>query len=347
MTRTAALALVALLAAAGCEEAPAPEPIRPVRAIVVADPAGFQARPLPGRVKATQEVDLAFEVSGQLAERPVDVGDAVEQGRILARLDPRDYQNALDAARAARDRAKALRDRVAIAARTGAVSQQDLTDAQARLDETQAAVNIRQKAVDDTYIVAPFHGKVSETYVDNFQNVSAKQPVIRLLDVSTLEMMIDVPESSISLAPYVREVRIRFDAHPEREISASIKKIGNEASRTTRTYPVTLSFEPPADFEVLPGMAGEAKARIEVPADVRERGIEVPVGAVFSPADDPSQKSFVWVVAGEPVSVSRREVAVVERTPRGVLVQGLQPGERIATAGVHSLREGQPVRLAD
>ncbi len=339
------LLLPFLLPACG-EEPPARRP-RPVRSVVVGDAVAFQAQPLPGRAKATQEVDMAFEVSGQLVERPVNVGDRVEPGQILARLDPRDYQNSLDAAKAERDRAKAFYDRVAQAARTGAVSRQEVTDARARYDQSESVVNIRQKAVDDTYIVAPFVGTVSATYVDNFQNVRAKEPVIRLLDVSKMEMTVDVPEGSIGLAPYIKDVIVRFDALADREFHARIKEVSNEASRTTRTYPVTLIIDPPEDGAILAGMAGTASPVVDLPEDLHSSGIEVPVSAVFSPPEESSQASYVWVLEGEPPTASRREVTVLDTTPRGVRVQGLASGERIATAGVHYLREGQEARILE
>ncbi len=94
-------------------------------------------------------------------------------------------------------------------------------------------------------------------------------------------------------------------------------------------------------------MAGQASASATLPEDLNRSGIEIPASAVFSPADQASQQSFVWIVSGEPLSVSRREVKVLGTSQRGVLVQGLAPGDRIATAGVHSLSEGQPVRLLD
>jgi RND family efflux transporter MFP subunit len=337
--------LLSALLVASCGEEPREEVIRPVRSMVVGDVAGLGGRSFPGRTKATQEVDLGFEVTGQLEERPADVGDEVESGQLLARLDARDYVNALARATAARDRTKTFRDRVAEAAATGAVSQQDLTDAEARYAQTEAEVAIQQKAVEDTLIVAPFDGVVSQTYVDNFQNVRAKQPVIRLLDVSELEMVIDVPEGMIGLVPYVKDIRIRFDAHPEVEVAAEIKEIGNEASAATRTYPVTLIMDPPTAFDLKPGMAGTATGRADLPKGVE--GIEIPLTSVFSPEAEPSQKSFVWVIDSSTSTISRREVEVVELSPRGLVVGGLEPRERIATAGVHYLREGQHVRVIE
>ncbi len=342
----AVLCSAALFLFPGCQEAPTPEPIRPVLSIVVQDEESFENRWWPGRAKAALEVDLGFEVSGQLQERTVGVGDVIEAGSVMARLDPRDYENTLTRAKAERDRAQAQLSRVAEAAQTGAVSRQDVDDARARFNQSEAQVRIRQKAVDDTRLVAPFNGVVSRTFVDNFQNVRVKQPVIRFLDVSSIEMVINIPEDRINLAPYATDVRVRFDAFPNVEIPANIKEVGNEASSATRTYPVTLTMEPPAGVDVKPGMAGEATARVDLP-DSRPAGIEIPTASIFSPDDMEGGKAFVWIVDDETQTVHRREVATGPITMRGgILVTGIEPEERVVIAGVSYLREGQKVRVA-
>jgi RND family efflux transporter MFP subunit len=335
--------------ATGCQEPPAPKAVRPLLSMKVGDEAGLEGRWWPGRAKATLEVDIGFEVSGQLVERPVNVGDEVSAGTVMARIDPRDYENALTRAKAERDRAKAFLDRVEIAARTGAVSRQEVDDARARFNQADAQVAIRQKAVEDTRIVAPFDGIVSATYLDNFQNVRPKQPVIRFLDVSRIEMIINVPENMINLAPYVRDVRVRFDALPGQEVSARIKEVGSEASEATRTYPITLIMDPAAEgVGVKPGMAGEASATVDVPEHAARAGIEVPQSALFTPDGEESGATYVWVVDEAEQTVHRRQVVPGSLTLRGgTLVQGLEGGERIAVAGVHRLEEGQKVQPID
>ncbi|MDJ0851805.1 MAG: efflux RND transporter periplasmic adaptor subunit [Myxococcota bacterium] len=337
--------LAMLLGALACAEERPPEPIRPVLSVVVGGPKGIDGRWWPGRAKATLEVDLGFEVSGQLIERSANVGDEVEAGTVMARLDPRDYENVLLRAKAERERAAALYERVEIAARTGAVSRQDLDDARARLDQAEAQVRIRQKAVDDCRIVAPFDGLVSATFVDNFQNVRVKQPVIRFLDVSKLEMIINIPENLINLSQHVKDISVRFDALPGVDIPARIKEIGREASEATRTFPLTLIFDAAAaGAKVQPGMAGEATGRVELPEDLREGGVEVPSAAVFTPVEEQSQASYVWIVDEESSTVSRRAVEPGAITLQGgTLVKGVEPGERVVTAGVHRLHEGQQV----
>ena len=337
-----ALAVCTAATLCGCTaEQGAPPPPRSVKALRIADPSVLSGRTFPGKAEATQEVDLAFEVSGTVISRLVNKGDQVQAGDLLAQLDPRDYQNERDAAQAESQRARAYRDRIAMAARTGAVSLQDLTDAEARLNVAIAQLNIKQKALDDTRLTAPFSGVVAATYVEQYQRVIAKQKVLRLLDLSQIEMTIDIPENLISYIPYVSSVWCRFDAFPDRTIPARIKEIGAEASNTTRTYPVTIIMEPPDAIPLLPGMAGVVGGSADLPAGLVQRGVEIPVEALFSDRPD---SSFVWIITKPGNTVTRHQVTVGNLTPRGIMVtDGLAIGDLIAIAGVSYLQEGQQV----
>lgn len=125
MNRNSILITFAMLSAflpSGCEEElPRAEPIRPVLAMKVDDATALTGQWVPGRAKATQEVDLSFEVPGKIIDRPVFVGDEVTEGQIIAQLDPRDYENDLQRAQAESDRAKAQFERVELAAKSGAI----------------------------------------------------------------------------------------------------------------------------------------------------------------------------------------------------------------------------------
>ncbi len=208
-------------------------------------------------------------------------------------------------------------------------------------------MDIRRKSLDDATLLAPFDGTVSATYVENFSNVRAKEAVIRLLDTSQIEFTIQMPESLIGNRPYVHSIRVRFDALPGVEVPARIKEVGTEASSTTRTYPITLIMDPPKGVALLPGMAGEASGKLDLPEDVAQAGFEVPSAAVFTADETDGQQSFVWVIDREAMTVSRRGVDAVGFSGRGTLVQGVAPGEWIAIAGVSYLQEGQQVRILE
>ncbi len=340
-----------VLSLGGCAEEPAPEEvIRNVRATKIADPQMFDGRVFPGRAKAHNEVNVAFEVPGRVLQRPVDVGDRIKEGELLAALDPRDYQNSLEEAIADRRQAKTYRDRIAGAVKSGAVSKQDLTDAEARYDITAAEVKIREKALEDTIIRAPFDGKVAAIYIENYEQIRAKQVVMRLLDTAKMEMIIDVPEDRVAYAEYVKGFEVRFDAIPDQEVPATIHEISNEASLATRTYPVTLIMDNPSEIDIKPGMAGEAKAMLELPPDLTETGYVVPPSAVVraSAAREGVYDSYVWVIDEQSGTVSKRVVVPGRLTPHGLLIrEGLEQGEWVAVAGANYLREGQKVAIQD
>lgn len=325
-----------------CEqEVPYREQVHPVRMMVVEDTDLLVNLSFAGKAKAVEEVNLGFEVAGTIIERPVDKGDYVDRGTVLARLDPRDYQNELDAAMAELERATARRDRIAEALKANAVAKQDLTDAEARVQGAQALVNIKEKALEDSVITAPFDGVIAWTFKERFQRVAAKELVVRLLDIRQIEFQISIPETMISYVPYIISVNLTFDAFPGRSFVATVKEIGAEASMTTRTYPVTLVFDQPNEVTILPGMAGVAHGgKIKVPEEFVYPGHVIPMGAIFT--DNGGQNNYVWIVEDE--RVSRRQVEVERLLPEGTEVRGLKNGEVIITAGVHYLSEGDQVR---
>ncbi|RLA04618.1 MAG: hypothetical protein DRQ54_09315 [Gammaproteobacteria bacterium] len=149
----------------------------------------------------------------------------------------------------------------------------------------------------------------------------------------------------MSLIPDVKDIRVRFDPYPDRSLEAKIKEIGNEASKTTRTYPVTLIMEQPEDIKILPGMAGTATGTLPVSGtgDQSDKPV-VPIGAVFTP--DTQKRDHVWVIDEKSGNVKLRVVKTGNLTPSGIqIIDGLDTGEWIAIAGVHTLREGQEVRI--
>lgn len=359
------LSLLLIFSLQGCqEEIPEKEMIRPVRAMEVSDPAEFTNRWFPGQAKAIQEVDLSFRVAGPLITLPVQVGDEVKKGQELSTIDPRDFQVLLRNAEGQLERTRAVQKRAeSDYARllriqkqdAGAISQRQIDKALQTVESSEAETQSLVAAVDSakdklsyTYLKAPFDGIITATYVENYEDVKPKQPIVRLIDNSQIEIILNIPENLIHQADYLKSagkvMRVRFDPFPDYEIEAQIKEIGKEASKTTRTYPVTLIMDQREDMKILPGMAGKATRVVTLPDEESEAHIIVPETAVFS-MDDLS-KTSVWVIDTQLKTVSKREVKVGELLDTGISIkEGLKAGEWIATAGVHYLKEGQQVQI--
>lgn len=340
--------------------------IRPIKSMKIAGEEPFGGRWFPGRATATQEANMSFRIPGTVNSIPVDVGAEVKQGDLLARLDPQDYQVELNNAKAQLGKATAGSElaeseyaRVARVFDTdpGAVSKSMVDVRKAEVDSAKAQVTSANAAVEKaadnmryTSLKAPFEGVVVEKFIEQFEDVQAKEPVIRVLDNSSIEFTIQIPETLMENVDVVSKIgaHVVFDTYPDVEIPAQVKEVGKEASKTTRTYPVTLIMEQPKDFKILPGMAGKAKGDKVALTKIAEAtgmvGIEIPITASFSDDED---KTFVWVVDEGTKQVHKREVVVVNLTEKGTLVTGLEIGEVIATAGANVLVEGQQVRILE
>lgn len=222
---------------------------------------------------------------------------------------------------------------------------EDLEAKRSEIRALEAAVASAKNQFDYASLEAPFSGRVAARYVDNFQTVQAKQPIIRLVDVSKIEVTVQVPESLITLVPQVKKAICRFDAFPGREFECQITKVGSEASVTTRTYPVTVQLDQPGDVSILPGMAGTVQGLID--SDQAAEGLVVPASAVFAAED--GDRSCVWVLDEARKRVSRREVQIRQPMAAGLVVVGdeIKAGEMVVSAGVHSLWEGQQVKLLE
>jgi len=331
--------------------------VRPVRSTVVGDVAILQERTFAGRAKASVELDLAFNVSGPLISRPVIVGQEIKAGTLVAQIDPDRFKADLDQASAQLARsiatatnAKLSLERDKVLFKKGHIAKAKLDRTMAKADEATADIKSSranrdrvQIELDYTRLKAPIDGIVVQTYVENFENVQAKQSIMRIVDNSLIEMIVNIPEDLISLTPQVKGIFVVFDAFKDIKIPAKISKIGTEATENTRTYPVTLIMNQPADAKILPGMAGTASASNEGIVD-QSTDIEIPITAV---ATSPGEEgSFVWRIDKGSMTVNRVMIEVGPLTDHGVIItKGLDKGDRVVIAGVNYLKEGQKVAL--
>jgi len=349
MNKIKLMLIISALALSACSEpVEKVELPRLVRSMQVGDVQHLKGRTFPGRAKAVEEINLAFDVRGKLNKRPVKVGDNIKKGQLIASLDPRDFNSTVKEKRAAYLNAKANFNRAKELIKKSFISKAEYDRFNAATRMSSAELDKAIKAQSDAILKAPFSGYISELYAENFQAVQAKQHIARLVNITQIEMIINVPESLISLAPKAKDITIVFDSFPEHKIPAQIKEIGKEASKTTRTYPVTLIVDQPKDIKILPGMSGYATGTVKEDATTKEavlsKGFFIPLSAIYSPKAD--GKSYVWLINDKTKTVKQQDVSLGKMTATGVTITaGLNSGDKIATAGVHYLREGQEIRL--
>ncbi|UCE88152.1 MAG: efflux RND transporter periplasmic adaptor subunit [Pseudomonadota bacterium] len=334
----------------GCqkkEEAPPPEVVRPVKVMVLGEAGLGAQRTFPGKVRAAQRVDLAFQVAGPLIELPIKEGQLLEKDDLVGRIDPRDFKSNLKAAQAEYDKAKANFARAKTLVKDGFISQSEYDRLKAKRDVDAAQLEKRKKALDDTHMRAPFGGVVARRYVQNFEEVRAKQPIISLQDNSTLELVVDVPERlvvAIRGEGRLATLTAKFETLPGRRFDLIIKEFATEADPKTQTFRYVLVMPRPEGLNILPGMTALVSAtRPDISPAGTATVFSIPAIAVVA---DEAGAAGVWVVDPDTSKVMRRAVQTGKLTGDAEIqvLEGLQAGDTIAVAGVSQLREGMTVR---
>jgi RND family efflux transporter MFP subunit len=339
-----------LLVLAGCGEEVAPElppVVRPVKTLVVG---GAQKAELsfPGTTQASDRSILSFRVAGPLIELPVNEGDLVKKGDLLARIDPVDYEIAVAEARAAYQKAVADYDRFKRLYEREAVPLADVELHRAMRDVSAAQLEQAEVNLGYTWLYAPYTGHIGRKYVENYESVLAREQILTLQNLKTIEIVVNISESIMAQIETdgSRKMIARFATAPGREFPLTFKEATAEADLETQTYQITLSMPQPDVISVFPGMTAQVVLQAEVAAEEAAAsgvGFAIPALAVF--ADEKSQAQ-VWVLDTAKMSVHRRAVEIGE--PTGVrdvkVLSGLQAGETIAVTAVQELVEGDVIR---
>jgi RND family efflux transporter MFP subunit len=324
---------------------------RPVKTVVVEAPDIGGIRRFPGRIDALNKAELSFRVPGTVQELPVKEGDRVEEGQLLVALDPTDFEIALKDAQAAFDRAKNDFERAQELVEKDFISRSDFDAKEAQFKSAEAALEQAKQDLGYTKLSASFPATVAERYVQRFEEVQAKQPVLAVHDSTQLEVKIDVPENvMLRMRPSETgrpepgrvPVTASFDKRPGTEFDLTLREVATRADPATQTFQVTFTMPAPADFLVLPGMTATVTADLSTVA-MDDSVLFLPAAAVSA---DASLQPFVWVVDEEEKRVHKNPVEVGRLSGWSIEIKGgLEPGSRVVTAGVGYLAEGMQVRL--
>ncbi len=350
--RTGSLFLAMALGLSACietEEA-APAEARPVRVVTVEERVTGDVVSLAGTVESQAQVDLGFRIGGRIVERTVDVGDQVEPGQVLARLDPTDEENGLRAAEAALaaaegqlsevrtnfDRQRQLYDRGFVARAALDRAEAALTTAVSQADTARAQYAIAARRLNDTVLLADGPGVVTATGGESGEVVAAGRMVVQVARDGGLDAVFDVPAALLEASPSDPSITVSLSQSPNITAEGRVREVAPRADTVTGTFRVRVSLiSPPPELRLGSTVTGRALFG-------QTTGIEIPASALTSAEGAPA----VWVVDTAAMTVALRPVEVLRFLPVSVeIASGLAPGDVVVTAGVQALRPGQTVRL--
>ena len=349
------LAALSVLVLSGCSKpVPAEEPVRAVKVLTVAVE-GFQSSAeFAGEVRARVESRLGFRVAGKIIQRPVEAGQRVKAGQLLAQLDAQDFRLAADAAKAQvaaaatnrnlaeadYKRFKELKDQNFISGAEVERRDTTLKAAQAQLEQAQAQLSAQRNQAGYASLVADVSGIVTAVEAEAGQVVGAGTPVVRIAQDGPRDVVFSVPEDRVNVIKPGAVVDVRsWSAGSNRQ--GTVREVAATADPVTRTYQVKVSLDT-KDAMAAPPLGATVYVSPQVFARANLQIIKLPTTAL----KQDGKTTAVWVL--DPASMTLKSQPVEIATADGneaVISSGLTPGMQVVSAGVHVLQAGQKVTV--
>jgi len=344
--------LLGVLIMTGCRDnnsAPPAAPPRPVKTVIVPPLGSDASLVLTGEIRAHEEVALAFRLDGRVVSRAAELGDRVSAGQPLAALENDQSRNQLSSAQADLDSARAAErvaalnlHRMRLLMPGGAIARSQLDSAQAdwqsaqsRRLSSEAALKNAQDTLSWTQLTAPTAGRITAITVQPGQEVSAGQNVMTLAAGDARDAVFDLTTPALLRPDGQIPLKVTLLADPTVQASGTVRDISPQADPQTRTWRLRISLINPPE-----AMAPGATVTVSLP-DAQPPVIALPASALTRFSDKPA-----LLVVDAASRLQLRPVVLARFNAQQIFVTaGIQPGERVVTAGVNTLQPGEKVSL--
>ncbi|HCM5076819.1 TPA: efflux RND transporter periplasmic adaptor subunit [Klebsiella quasipneumoniae] len=339
--------VIFLLPGCGDNHGNTTDPVRTVRYVVVGSAQTLPALERTGEIHAHDETILSFRTGGRIVTRSVDIGDRVNAGQLLATLENTTSQNQLDGAQADYEGAKAAAQVAALNLNrmqklmpTGAIARTQLDTARAdwlvaraRLKNSESALRNARESLGWTRLMAPQSGVITEVSASAGQVVSGGQSVLTLATGEARDVVFDIAKPDAIPPQEQAGLRVSLLNDPSVQASAALRDISPQADPQTRTWRVRATLQNPPL-----AMALGASVTVTLPA-TGPHGYALPASALSRVGDKPA----VYVINPQSQAQLRVVVPAYYTATSVIISGGLEPGDRVITAGVSKLRSGEPV----
>ena len=345
--------LTVALMAGGCSK-PAMKDARlqsPRVEVFKAKAAGSNSRTFTGIVEARVQSDLGFRVGGKILERSVNMGQRVQKGQILMRLDPEDLrlsaaaqQANVEAARAKYIQTSADEKRSAMLVNSGVISRREydqdraaLDSAKAQLEVAEAQARVSNNSIEYAVLLADADGVIVQTLSEPGQVVAAGQTVIQLAHDGPREALINLPEGVRPDLGTIASARLYGQ---DQTYQARLRELSDAGDPGSRTFEARYVLE---DEAASAPLGSTVTITLVTKQSSGNQSVLVPVGAIYDRGSGPG----VWIV-DDKSEVNFRFVKIASIGQEEVVVsRGVDAGENVVALGAHVLHEGQVVNLAN
>ncbi len=304
------------------------------------------------RVDALSTVDLSFQVAGRINQLADRQGVVIPQGKLLAALDPQDFELALRQAQSSLRKAQSDFERGKQLKQDNYISASDFDSLKTSYENAEIAVENAQLNMEYTELHAPFDALITNRLVEKFSYVQPNQPVLRVQNINYLRVHVNIPEqimrAAVEDAPHYQvyledKQGNRILDKSGQPVELSYLEHKTEVNSATQTYQVTFKLPRMEGVELLPGMV--LTARIEIDRQPERAGWWVPLNGVDTSGE---QEFAVWLYdpANQTVNYHPVELGII-RDQNAQVIKGIEAGQVIVAAGIRELQNGMKVRPFD
>ena len=332
-------AMVLLLAACGTKKEE--KFVRSVKLVQPVALSNVSHKSLSGVVKESEEISLGFKTGGQIEKIFVKEGDFVKKGQKIAVLDRKDYQLGVDAYQIQYNQLKEEVARMEQLYKANSLSGNDYEKALAGLQQIGVQLQINKNKLEYTTLLAPVSGYIQSVNYDPAEMVQAGAAIVNLLNVSAIEVEVDIPASFYMQRDKFTSFCCASSLEPTK-YPLTLLSINQKAS-STQLYKMKLALDGKHPNHLTAGMNVVVDiALTDTTAMDGKSGFTLPINSLFNEAE----KSYVWVFNNDS-TVQKREVKMqgIDTAGKAIITAGIKGNEQIIKAGVHSLTQGEKVRV--
>jgi RND family efflux transporter MFP subunit len=293
----------------------------------------------PGKIKAGADASLSFKVAGRITKIHAGEGDSFKKGQILAEMDDRDYRLQLSATEAEYHSIKAEAGRIIELHRLGSVTPNDYDKAVYGLQQISAKYEAHKNALADAKLAAPFDGYVQQQFYSAGELVAAGTPIFSALEATLPEVEINIPPSEFIKREEFAGFTCTLDIYPGKIYTLALRGIAQKAN-LNQLYAVRLKMKKEESPLPAPGMTTMVTIQYK---PGKSALYAIPYTAIF----ERNSAAHVWIYDSGSQTVSAREVKISKLLNNGTVTvsEGVQAGELVVAAGVHSLKENEKVKI--
>ena len=292
---------------------------------------------LPGVIEPWERLDLMAKIGGSIEEVFVKEGEQVRQGQLIARIESKDYQIALDSAKAAYELAKISLARNQSLRSKGIATQANLDELEAQFRQAKAAVENAELQLSRCRITAPLAGVISrlDAKIGSVVNQMVPASIAEILQLDQVKAMVSIPESDVAAVRKLKNVEVEIQALGHEKVRGAVYFLAPVTETQAHVYRLELRI-PNQDHHILPGMF----VRADIVKEVRAQALAVPLFSVISR----NKEQFVYLEENGAARKKTVQTGFLEGW-QVLITDGLQAGDKVIVEGHRSVEDGQKVKV--